>query len=65
MWTLSAREMPFESMSLKYLLGIRFQTLDHLYFWSTEKHLEKLFMFWKRLYDVQMLEINVIQAILL
>lgn len=63
MWTLSAREMPFESMSLKYLLGIRFQTLDHLYFWSTEKHLEKRFMFWKSLYDLQMLEINIIQAI--
>lgn len=39
------QEMPFESMLHTYLLGIRFQTLDHLRFWSTEKSFEKLLMF--------------------
>lgn len=41
------QEMPFQSMSHTYLLGIRFQTLDHLRFWCTEKSFEKLFMFLK------------------
>lgn len=59
------QEMPFESMSHTYLLGVRFQTLDYLNFWSTGKKLWKTFHVLKNINDLHMLETNVILIILL